>query len=107
MNRMETVKRLKPCPFCGGKANVKEELNLTKMTGNFFVSCDNCGAQTEKIGLSPEYSAYQILLDKWNRRNTELAPDGTPSIITNPNKIELSSGSCFSTITSETEELKL
>lgn len=98
MNKTEAIKRLKPCPFCGGKVRIKEVLSLSGLNCDYFVGCDICGARTEEVILSPEYSVYQVLVDKWNRRDTELAPDGRPNIITTPNEnIELPTHSCSST----------
>ena len=52
---------LKPCPFCGGTANI------AKGRIEFWAYCPNCGARTEF------YETEQEAVVAWNRRNeTEL-----------------------------------
>ena len=53
--------KLKPCPFCGGKAEIN---NLIKFDNNdrFWVECKECGIGT-KI-----YDSEQEATEAWNRR---------------------------------------
>lgn len=53
--------KLKPCPFCGGKAALK---------GDFFslVKCEECGAETRKVEISKKYSSDEKAVEAWNRR---------------------------------------
>ena len=52
--------RLKPCPFCGGKAEITGINN-----GNpFIVWCDKCGLE---FGIDKDYYLYQVI-EAWNRR---------------------------------------
>lgn len=64
------MKELKPCPFCGGKANYYcEELDwadwgyisATKYY-NTYVECEECGAGTAS------FDTEQQAIDAWNRR---------------------------------------
>ena len=52
---------LKPCPFCGGEA----EVNL--FLGNYCVTCTNCmGAIFPAKGMTREEA-----IETWNTRSTE------------------------------------
>lgn len=53
---------LKPCPFCGGNAEVF--IDATKYYG-CFVSCLKCGART------PNNHIEAIAVSIWNRRVTD------------------------------------
>ena len=46
---------LKPCPFCGGKAEMK---SYTR----FWVACDDCLSETST------YSTKEEAIEAWNRR---------------------------------------
>lgn len=50
-------KELKPCPFCGGKANVEQF--TTKL---FAVVCEKCEAETDS------YFHKQEAINAWNTR---------------------------------------
>ncbi len=54
----EPGKELKPCPFCGGNA----EMNHGDEHGVWWVDCSDCGAET--VGHSTEEEAAYA----WNRR---------------------------------------
>lgn len=62
---MEGKLKLKPCPFCGGRAKI-EKLTIKKLflraTG-YFITCQSCrvftGAQLE----------IDAAIEAWNRRN--------------------------------------
>lgn len=54
--------KLKPCPFCGGRA----ETNYAEFDYNFFgVSCQICGAYVY------DYTSEDAAIEKWNRRINE------------------------------------
>lgn len=53
---------LKPCPFCGGEAEIEKDMFGKWHIDVFFVKCKNCGVQTKK----ERYKADAIY--KWNRR---------------------------------------
>jgi transcription elongation factor Elf1 len=57
------MKKLLPCPFCGGEAMafVNEETS--------FVSCLKCGCELYPIFEEPVISwTYQEAIDNWNKR---------------------------------------
>ncbi|MBQ9432952.1 MAG: Lar family restriction alleviation protein [Synergistaceae bacterium] len=62
------MSELKRCPFCGGKASVRQITPLTGGTsrefgyGGYFVMCDWC------MTSSNNYSTEQVAADHWNRR---------------------------------------
>ena len=58
----EVNEELKPCPFCGGKAYVGIYEYAT------IVICDQCGAQTAEVGISPYYAAKDEAIKRWNKR---------------------------------------
>lgn len=79
---MDEIK-LKPCPFCGGKAKVSFAnpfFFLKKFHNRFvFAGCPECGATTKLFNAynhtgSPERNkynterAFQKATDAWNRR---------------------------------------
>ena len=56
--------KLKPCPFCGGKAHVYEDQRFTDATYNFpkwRVACSCCHAQTET-------ATMEFVVKRWNER---------------------------------------
>ena len=65
------AERLKPCPFCGGKASIRQTTPLTGGTsretgyGGYFVMCDWC------MTSSNNYSTEQAAAEHWNRRTHE------------------------------------
>ena len=55
--------KLKPCPFCWGEAAT------VFYAGYIYVSCEKCGATSEMIKISEEYSAAEKeAAEAWNRR---------------------------------------
>ena len=57
---------LKPCPFCGGDA----ELSSGKFEGKAtsYVVCKCCGSQGEFFFVSPKYASAIRAIEAWNRR---------------------------------------
>lgn len=57
---------LLPCPFCGGKAEIMHNWQLTQ--SNVFVKCGYCGCQT--VGFFPVFdrSILDDVIAIWNRR---------------------------------------
>ena len=57
------MERLKPCPFCGGKARMVESV-----LPGFYVACSNvfkCGGRQEQFDTEAE------AIEAWNRRNED------------------------------------
>ena len=48
------TEKLKPCPFCGGKAIFEEN------TGTFFIHCESCCAFT------PDFNTKEQAIKAWN-----------------------------------------
>lgn len=73
------IPELKKCPYCGGKASVKEALGDHFYGGRifkgYFVSCNSCGASTG----SSTYTHFKFVVDtrlllairNWNIRHLE------------------------------------
>ena len=60
------TEKLKPCPFCGGKAEkiaVEEPSNV----GGYVVQCSSCEAST-RVWFPIKDSVDRILREAWNRR---------------------------------------
>ena len=53
------AEKLKPCPFCGGEAELR---GTSKLLSLFWFSCRSCFAET--------YGAYseEEAIEQWNRR---------------------------------------
>ena len=62
---------LKPCPFCGGEAVLRNE---TEMVGFgscddiYFVKCVICEAQGSKFGVWAGKNRKEKAIEAWNRR---------------------------------------
>lgn len=55
-----TDKKLKPCPFCGGEARIKN------FYGNRFVQCEDCRTTTSV------YSKKEKAIAVWNTRTNTI-----------------------------------
>lgn len=73
--------KLKPCPFCGGKAKIvkySQELPFSQEMNYFEVACTKCGIRpfhTEQVNLYDKSDYIEIekkliskVVKKWNRR---------------------------------------
>ena len=57
------MEELKPCPFCGGKADLVDY----GLTGRMkVVQCSDCGARTRAF--DPKVKCGENAIDAWNRR---------------------------------------
>lgn len=57
------MEKLKPCPFCGGKAV------LSLYYGSAKIVCTSCGARTKPRGdRREEDNCIAIVKERWNRR---------------------------------------
>lgn len=54
---------LKPCPFCGGRAEIKSLIHEILLVYVVRVICDNCGAQAR------EFKTREMAAEAWNRRD--------------------------------------
>lgn len=61
------MEKLKPCPFCGGEAEVKKK-EFGDNTGYAFITCKSCEASTKRFTKSLDYSAVYEAIKSWNRR---------------------------------------
>lgn len=72
--------RLKPCPFCGGAAEmdcVRSEDGSDPNEGGYFVVCRACDCSTGlrfACGEDPK----PLLIEQWNRRAVQ--EDGRPNV---------------------------
>lgn len=56
------AEKLKPCPFCGGEANLKDA------SGFIVAKCESCGAESGMVKISAEYCANDKVAERWNTR---------------------------------------
>ena len=74
-------KKLKPCPFCGGKAKLQEctrELPFSEEQNSFHVTCTKCGCSPfwfsgvnlhyTKPGMEKAEELKLQAIEAWNRR---------------------------------------
>lgn len=66
--------KLKPCPFCGGEAEVGQVEHSAGMDGyftNWFIRCQKCGANIERAADDyygrKSFPAGEVM-EIWNRR---------------------------------------
>lgn len=65
--------RLKSCPCCGGKAEVKEGIDTDGRCGyvTVYIECSRCGLRTEALitdGYFDEWHTPEEAAELWNRR---------------------------------------
>ena len=59
---------LKPCPFCGGEAEVTDEDSYGFSDGDWFVCCTECHTY---LGFDSQYETPQEAIEAWNARVDE------------------------------------
>lgn len=60
--------KLKPCPFCGGEAQVNERYRGgTANRKMYWISCSACGVSQQHDNTSG-YRYQSKAIDRWNRR---------------------------------------
>lgn len=63
--------KLKPCPFCGGEAKIRSEVecighgDYLKM---FYVMCEDCCARTGGVAKPYFTNPEEYATEKWNTR---------------------------------------
>lgn len=75
---MNTFPKLKPCPFCGAKVEMKKQESLGYNPERVFAECKPCGIRFEESGIEkqtrygPSYDmadAIKKLEKRWNTRH--------------------------------------
>ncbi len=62
------TEKLKPCPFCGGRASIRAVTPVHSSDakkygyGDYFVMCENC------LTTSNNYNTEERAAEHWNRR---------------------------------------
>ena len=62
---------LKPCPFCGGKAVLKQDSGFDYGSYIYWVECSGCGASSPRESSSPTSTgvvAAVLVAANWNGR---------------------------------------
>ena len=60
---------LKPCPFCGGEAELKEkEYAMIGHKVQAYVRCKVCGTTSNYFSENIAYCANEKAIEAWNRR---------------------------------------
>lgn len=63
--------RLKPCPFCGGEAEMHQAHDPDGPNDQgYYVECGKCGASTN-LRFSCGEDARPLLMEQWNRRTKD------------------------------------
>lgn len=65
---------LKPCPFCGGEAEIVTGVtNITPRHGKVHIKCSSCGACSDTY-YDSDYNGEYILkvINAWNTRHYEV-----------------------------------
>lgn len=71
-------RKIFPCPFCGGEAEIHTDHDFTSNCYNTCIRCKNCGAKTRgidtgisvenSIGHMTEQNQINLIIDLWNKR---------------------------------------
>ena len=90
------MSELKPCPFCGGEASFRVNVNTERRTTKgwrFGITCTNCGVQTPKIDYIYESQLGRTgeietitderikAIEAWNRRMKMTYKEARQSIL--------------------------
>ena len=59
---------LKPCPFCGGEAEIDTETvrEMGCHWDSYFVICSKCEARS--VGIDERFEEMDKIIEDWNRR---------------------------------------
>lgn len=61
---------LKPCPFCGGKANLIEN-HICGGKDYSYVTCESCHVRTQQYTVSVRFCPNDEATKAWNRRSDD------------------------------------
>lgn len=62
-------KELKPCPFCGGAAELKARCyTLIGQNAQAYVRCKVCGTTSNYFSENIAYCANEKAIEAWNKR---------------------------------------
>ena len=65
---MSEQEKLKPCPFCGGEAEMSVDGGNHGYTPDiYYVKCKHCGAQIRKVS-DNYYDLSNAVVNAWNNR---------------------------------------
>ena len=59
------TEKLKPCPFCGGKADIRTLPSKNNRITSYFPMCRKC------MTTGDNYASYEAAAKAWNRRTNE------------------------------------
>lgn len=62
------MRKLEPCPFCGGDAELRHTDKASENVEASFVICTNCYARGRTVNASCGYCADDRVIEEWNRR---------------------------------------
>ena len=61
--------KLKNCPFCGGKAEIKYVQSGWSYENTAYIKCNNCGATSQHLNITyREEELVNRIVDMWNKR---------------------------------------
>ena len=66
------TEKLKPCPFCGGKAVIVTDNH--ECTSEIYVQCNECFCRTDtyaNIGNRADEECIKYAVEDWNRRTND------------------------------------
>lgn len=71
-DRNDVIEQIKPCPFCGSKAEVCDGVETTPEEGAHFIQCTSpaCAASS-KLMWSNKEDCRPLLIEAWNTRADE------------------------------------
>ena len=68
-NTTDNEIQLKPCPFCGGKAEIKYVQSGWSYENTAYVRCTKCGASSQHLNITyREKELADKVIDLWNCR---------------------------------------